>query len=486
MPRRPIPRLAILAALLGSTFVPAQAETLQEALAAANRNNPTLTAVRAGQRATDENYNIQKASGLPDLGVTSTYTEFARTRPLNPLLSPRDLSTSLSLTVPLYSGGRVRNGMTGAKRRIEAGQFDVRSAELAIFSQVVAAYMDVIRGQSLVALSRNNVEVLEVNLRATNNRFQVGDLTRTDVAQSESRLSLARGDLKTAEATLIEARERYVQLVGHAPVDLQAPPPLPGLPASPDDAVEIALANNPDLAAARKQREASVYDVRVARGQRLPTVSGFVSGVYGTDLGSGSHAAAAAGVAGDNDSVQLGARLTLPLYQGGGPAAQVRQSQAREQQAMEQETAVERDVIAQTRSLFASWQASNEVIASSRVAVDAAALSLQGVRAENTVGTRTILDILNAEQEAFSARVQLVTAERNAYVASFSLLAAMNQIDPADFGISGSDIYDPSVNFDRVKGKWSDWSDDPAPLPISSRTVDSPAQSATISTDIKP
>lgn len=476
MPRRPLPRLAILAALLGSVAVPARAETLQEALAAAYRNNPTLTATRAGQRATDETYNLQKANGLPNLGLTSTYTEFAHSRPLNPLVPPRDLSTNLTLNVPVYSGGRVRNAVAGAKSRIEAGQFDVQATELTIFSQVVAAYMDVIRAQSVVALSRNNVEVLDVNLKATNNRFQVGDLTRTDVAQSESRLSLARGDLRTAEASLIDARERYIQLVGHAPVDLQPPPPLPGLPASPDEAVEIALANNPDLAAARKTREASRYDVRVAKGQRLPTLSGFVSGGYDTDLGSTRGAIGAV----DNDAVQLGARLTLPLYQGGGPAAQVRQSQAREQQAMEQETAVERDVIAQTRSLFASWQASNQVIESSRVAVDAAALSLQGVRAENTVGTRTILDILNAEQEAFIARVQLVTAQRNAYVAAFSLLAAMNRIDYAAFGIPVNDRYDPAANFDRVKGKWFDWDDDAAAAPISTRTVDSPAQNATV------
>jgi outer membrane protein len=145
---------------------------------------------------------------------------------------------------------------------------------------------------------------------------------------------------------------------------------------------------------------------------------------------------------------------------------------------MEQETAVERDVVAQTRSLFSSWQASNEVIASSRTAVDASALSLQGVRAENSVGTRTILDILNAEQESFISRVQLVTAERNAYVAAFSLLAAMGRIGPTDFGIS--QVYDPKDNYDRVKSKWVDWDDDPQAKPISSRTVDSPAQSATV------
>jgi outer membrane protein len=462
-------------------LAPAHAETLQEALAAAYRDNPTLTATRAGQRATDESFNIQKANSLPDVGVNGSYSEFAySSTPANPLAPQRNLTATLNVTVPVYQGGRVKNGITGAKRRIEAGQFNVRATELTVFAQVVAAYMDVIRGQSVVELSRNNVQVLEVNLKATNNRFQVGDLTRTDVAQSESRLSLARGDLKTAEATLIDARERYIQLVGHAPVNLQPPQALPGLPATPDAAVEASLASNPDLAASRKAREASGYDVRVAKGQRLPTLSGFASGQYDTDFSS---TAALPGV-NDSNSVVLGARLTLPLYQGGLPGAQVRQSQAYQQQAMEQETAVERSIIAQTRSFFSSWQASNEVIASSRVAVDASALSLQGVRAENSVGTRTILDILNAEQESFIARVQLVTAERNAYVAAFSLLAVMGQVKPADFGIPTSDTYNPVDNFERVKGKWFDWDDDAAPKPISSRTVDSTAQNATVKTDV--
>jgi outer membrane protein len=474
MPLRPTQRLAIYAALLGGTALPAGAETLQEALAAAWRDNPALTAAGARPRATDESFNIQKAAGLPDVDLSSTFSASVHARPLNPLTATRDLSTQLTASVPVYSGGRVRNAVAGARHRIEAGQFDVRATELAIFSQVVAAYMDVIRGQSLVSLSRNNVQVLEVNLQATNNRFQVGDLTRTDVAQSESRLALAQGDLKSAEASLISARERYIQYVGHAPVDLEQPPALPGLPASADEAVDIALASNPDMAAARKSREASGDDVRTARGQRLPTVSAFATGQHYTDLASRTGVSTAA----DSAGLVVGARLSMPLYQGGRPGAQVRQSQALEQQAMERETAVERDVIAQTRSLYSSWQASNAVIASSRIAVDASSLSLQGVRAENSVGTRTILDILNAEQESFAARVQLVTAERNAYVAAFSLLAAMGRIAPADFGIA--DPLDPAANFERVKGKWFDWDDDAAPAPISSRTVDSAAQTATV------
>ena len=474
MPSRQPKRLVIFATLLAGSAMPLQAETLQEALAAAYRDNPTLTATRAGLRATDESYNVQKANGMPNASLTGNYQENAYREIPNAFQPDRTITATARIAAPVYSGGRVRNGMKGARTRIEAGEFNLRGTELTIFSQVVAAYMDVIRAQSLVQLSRNNVGVLEVNLRATNNRFQVGDLTRTDVAQSESRLALARGDLKTAEATLIAARESYIRLVGHEPVDLQQPPTLPGLPQSVDDAVDVALANNPDLAAARKVEEATKYDVRVARGLRHPTLSAVTTGQYTTDLGSTPNAT----IQQYGKTVTLGATLTLPLYQGGGPAAQVRQTQALEQQAMEQATATERDIIAQTRSLYSSWQASNEVIASSRTAVDASALSLQGVRAENSVGTRTILDILNAEQESFSARVQLVTAERNAYVAAFSLLAAMGRISPADFGIS--DTYDPKANFERVKGKWFDWDDDAAPKPISSRTVDSTAQNATV------
>lgn len=483
MLRRATPRLAIIAAMLCATALPVQAETLQEALAAAYRDNPTLTAARAGQRATDESYNIQKANGLPGVSASGTYTETLYNSPSNQFQPARTLSTALDLTVPVYQGGRVRNGMRAADTRIDAGQFALRSTELTVFAQVVAAYMDVIRGQSVVGLSRNNVQVLEVNLQATNNRFQVGDLTRTDVAQSESRLALARGDLRTAEAQLMEARERYIQLVGHAPVDLQSPPPLPGLPATADDAVDIALARNPDLAAARKEREATRYDVRVARGLRNPSVSAFSSGSYNTDFSS---TPGNAGLEAHGEAVTVGARITVPLYQGGGPGAQVRQSQALEQQAMERETATERDVIAQTRSLYSSWQASNEVITSSRTAVDASALSLRGVRAENSVGTRTILDILNAEQENFSARVQLVTAERNAYVAAFSLLAAMGQVSPTELGIAASDVYDPDANYRRVRGKWFDWDDDAAPAPVASRTVDSVTQNATVEGDVNP
>ncbi|ANI77247.1 TolC family outer membrane protein [Sphingobium sp. EP60837] len=457
----------------------ASAETLQGALAKAYRSNPTLTGTRAQQRATDENVPLRKADGRPAVGTTAEFQELI-VKPARSFLAPdRSLAGTANVSVPIYQGGAVRNGVKAAKVRVEAGQANLRGTEASIFSQVVAAYMDVIRDSAIVSFNMGNVNALEVNLQASSDRFEVGDLTRTDVAQSESRLALARSDLQTARANLITSRENYIALVGAAPDDLQPPPPLPGLPASPETAVQVALADNPDIIAARKLREAARYDVRVAKAGVLPTLSGFAQGSYTHYLGS-LHEAGNPDPSQTNKQVVAGATLRLPLYQGGRPGAQVRQNQALESQAIEQEIEVERGIIAQTRSAYASWQASLQSIESNQKAVEAANLSLEGVRAENSVGSRTIIDILNAEQEALNAKVQLVSARRNAYVAGFSLLAAMGHAEADDLSLETGALYNPMVNYDRVKGKWFDWDFDPAPKPQATRTVDTPVQNANV------
>jgi outer membrane protein len=172
--------------------------------------------------------------------------------------------------------------------------------------------------------------------------------------------------------------------------------------------------------------------------------------------------------------------ITLPLFQGGRPAARVRQAQARESQSFERLIGTERNIIAQTRSAFASWRAANAVAESSLVAVSASRLSLEGVRAENSVGTRTILDILNAEQELLNAQVQLVTARRDAYVAGFTLLAAMGRAEAEDLGIDGGALYDPAANYERVRSIIWDWSDDPRAEPVATRTNTVDAQTAAV------
>ena len=449
----------------------AHAETLQGALAKAYRTNPTLTGARAGQRATDENVPIQKAAGRPTANSQLQFQELV-IRPSNSFLAPhRSASASGSIDVPIYSGGTVRNSVKAAETRVESGQANLRGTEASVFSQTVAAYMDVIRDIALVSLNAANVKVLEVNLQATNDRFEVGDVTRTDVAQSESRLELARSDLQRAESNLITSRENYIAMVGEAPVDLESPPALPGLPADPDSAVRVALADNPDILAAQKSREAARYDVKAAKGATLPTLSGFSQGSY-TDYMDKDIAA--------NKQAAVGATLNIPFYQGGRPAAQVRQNQALESQAIERQIEVERGVISQARAAYAALQASLRTIQSSQKAVDAAELSLEGVRAENSVGSRTILDILNAEQESLNAKVELVTARRNAYVAGFTLLAAMGHAEADDLGLESGALYDPMVNYDRVEGKWFDWDYDGKPQAVSTRTVDTPAQNAKV------
>jgi len=268
--------LAGALALAGS----AQAETLESALIKAYQTNPTLQSARANQRATDETVAIEKAAGRPDLRGDVTHIEFLKRSPNSFTAPERTLAAGLDLGVPIYSGGAVRNAVNAAEERVAAGQADLRGAESAIFSQVVAAYMDVIRGEALVGLAVNQVDVLEVNLQATTDRFEIGDLTRTDIAQSQSRLALAQSDLRSTQANLIGARELYIRLVGDMPNDLQAPPPLPNLPVSAGSAVAAALENNPDLLASQERARAAGYDIDVAGSSRLPRINLFANTDY--------------------------------------------------------------------------------------------------------------------------------------------------------------------------------------------------------------
>ena len=471
-------KFAVRTLLLATAFsvsIPASAGTLREALQKAYSTNPTLTGARAQQRANDENAPINRSRGLPALNGTGSYTENIQ-RSSSSFTSPeRQATAGLSLSVPIYQGGAIKNAIRGADARIEAGRAELRDTEASLFSQVVGAYMDVIRDQAIVGLQRANLGVLTVNLEATKDRFQVGDLTRTDVAQSEARLALAKSQYETAQSNLINSREQYIRLVGEPADNLEPPPPLPNLPSSPQTAVTTALDNNPGLIAAKRQSDAAKFDTNVSRAARLPKVSAIGNANYVDYLGS-----IGGGFPQTSKTSGAGLQATIPLFQGGGPSAQVRQSQARESQALEAIIASERNVVAQTRAAYASYQASNEVIVSSQSAVDANTLSLEGVRAENSVGNRTILDILNAEQELLNAQVQLVSARRNSYVSGFSLLAAMGQAEARDLGLDGGALYDPVVNYNRVRNNVWDWNDDPRPGPVATRTVDTPAQTPAI------
>ena len=472
--------LLLSAVAIATLATPAHADTLREAFTAAYKTNPTLSGAQAAQRAEDENVAIAKADGRPSSGSSFGYQEnFLRNA--NSFTAPlRQASASGDISVPIYSGGRVRNSVAAAKTRVSAGQYNLRGTEASLFSNVVAAYMDVMRDEAVVKLNRANVGVLAVNLEATSDRFEIGDLTRTDVAQSESRLEIAKGELESARANLISSKENYIALVGQVPGELQSPPPLPNLPKTPDEAVNIALQFNPDLLAAKERTAAAEYDIKTARGIVKPTIEAYAQGSYANFLDTLGGSVASTNFVQEQSNAEAGVRLTVPIYQGGRPAAQVRQAQARSGQAYEQLIETERGIIAQTRAAYSSWRASERVIQSSERAVAASALSLEGVRAENSVGNRTILDILNAEQELLNAQVQLVTARRNSYVAGFTLLAAMGRAEARDLGLEGGPLYDPQVNYDRVQNQFYDFQSDPNPEPQATRTVDTPAQTADI------
>lgn len=466
--RHPAARSVILAgasAAILTGAAPTRADTLPGVLAHVYETNPTITGGRAGLRALDEGVPIARAAGRPTVAANAGYDEFLR-QPLNRTLPTPPVTGSVSAEVPIFSGGLVRHTVRAAEARRAAGQSELLSTEANVFTETVAAYLDVIQNQSVLHLNENNVRVLETNVMAAELRFRAGELTRTDIAQSQARLEQARGQFASAAAQLAESHQEYLRVSGKAPDGLEPPPPLPELPATSDEAANVAVANNPALQATRLTRAAAGYDVRAAAAARYPRISAFATGDYSNHLGS----SLAAGL--ENGSSQtVGVRVSVPLYQGGLPGARVREAQARESQVIEETTAVERAVIAQARSAHARYGASLLIIRANEQAVQANDVALEGVRAENSVGTRDVLDVLNAELELLNSRVALVAARRDSYVAGFALLAAVGRAEADDLGLDVQ-LYDPLVNFDRVRGKLSDWSQDPKPQPVATRTVD--------------
>jgi outer membrane protein len=453
------------------------AMTLRDALVRTYASNPTIMGQRQSLRALDEGVTLARARGRPQVNSDAAFNQDLITR--NTGFNQRDFNVGANLRVPLYAGGTVRNAVRAADTRVEAGRADLRATEGDIFTEAVAAYMDVIRDRSIVQLNQNQVRVLETNLQATRDRFEVGDLTRTDVAQSEARLSLARSNLANVEGQLETSEQNYERVIGVPPGDLQPPPPMPTLPGVPEQAAEVALANNADLASIAAQARAAGFDVRAARGERLPVISGVSSIRYADTLGTNDRGVGSGpGIAPENTtSAGVGVSLTLPLYQGGAAGARVRQASAQRGQLLEQAIGVERLVVANARSAYARYEAANDAIESNTIAVAANELALEGTRAEQTVGTRNVLDVLNAEQELLNSQVLLVTARRDAYVAGFQLLNSMGQAEAEDLNLDGGPLYDPVVNHDRYSGSWNDWDDGPMIRPVATRTVPENANS---------
>jgi outer membrane protein len=455
---------SLIAALMAGA---AGADTLREALVSAYQTNPTLTAQRETLKGTDATVAIAKAAGRPQISATAGVNrDLSRRGILETDAKGPTVNVGVDVSYPLFNGGAVKNNVRAAQTRVEAGRATLSAVEGDVFTQAVSAYMDVIRDRAIVELNQNNVKVLQTNLEATRDRFQIGDLTRTDVAQSEARLQLGFAQLATAQGNATASEATYRQVIGHPPGQLAPPPPLPPLPTTADEAVRIALAGNPDLISISRQAIAAGYDVRVAEASRLPTLSAVGSGTYINEIGG--HIA---GVQSTGSQTSIGLSANIPIFQGGLPAARIRQAQAQQGQVFEQVVGTERAVVESTRAAFANYEASQQAIQAQTVAVQANQLALEGNRAEQSVGTRTIIEVLNAEQDLLNSQVALVTAKRDAYVAGFQLLNTMGQAQAQYLGLDGGPLYDPLGNYRHVANNWNDWATDPTHVPMATRTV---------------
>lgn len=423
---------------------PGRAETLFDALALAYSNNPGLRAQRAALRAVDEGVPQALSGWRPTVGIDGEggirRTDGFFSEP--DTIVPR--SGSLTVAQPLYRGGRTVRGTSQAENEVGAGRQQLLATEQEVLLAGVIAYMDVLRDQAVVELTRNNERVLQRQLEATQDRFEVGELTRTDIAQSEARVSRATSERIQAEGGLIASRATYRRVMGAAPTDLEPAPPLGGLPATEDEAAAIANGENPDLLAAKFLQEAAADAVFVAAGALLPslTFNGELSRQEeGFSRGSRT------------DSAGFSVQLSLPLYQSGSVYSQVRQAREIHSQRRLEVNEVGRAVAELVTRAWERLQTARARIRSDQELVRATQVALDGVREEAAVGARTVLDVLDAEQELLDAQVSLVRTERDEYVAAFQLRQAVGRLTAARIGL-GVDLYDPVRHYDAVRNKW--------------------------------
>jgi len=352
----------------------------------------------------------------------------------------------VSVTQNVWNGNRTMNGVDRAETQIFAAREQLRLTEQNVLSSAATAYMNVLRDTAILNLRRNNVEVLEQQLRQTRDRFQVGEVTRTDVAQSEASLAQGQADAFTAQSNLQTSIANYRSAIGDEPKNLQPARPLDKLiPPSLQVAIGMSEMEHPALQAARFTAEAAGINVKVIQGQLYPTL-----GVTGS-LTRRNDAISSPDTA--TNAASIVASLSVPIYEGGAVYANVRQAKELFQQSQLQADLQRETIRAQVVSAWGVWSNSSAVIQAAQAQVRAAEIALNGVREEAKVGQRTTLDVLNAQQTLLNSRVSLVTSQRDQVVASYGLLAASGQLSAATLGLR-VDAYDPTLHFDQVKNKW--------------------------------
>jgi outer membrane protein len=453
-----------IAMLVAGGGVQASAETLTDAIALAYETNPTLQSQRAQLRVTDEEWVQAEASLRPTVSASGAY-QYEHEQITIPSIA--GFSTTIAgpvgnavVTVnqPIFTGGLATSKLNAAQADILAGREGLRRTEITVIQSVVGAYLDVRRDQEQLAISQDNVNVLSRQLDETTAKFDAGVLTRTDVAQSQARLALARSQLATAQSTLAQARAGYAAVVGQNPGDLAPEPPIATLlPPSVDAAFDAAERDNPQLRQATFQEEASAARLAQAKAQMRPTVS--VQGQYGFVGQLSTSGIGAASTFVENEvGGAISANVSVPVFAGGLYASEIRQAAEQDNVSRIGVESARRDVLQAVSQAWNQLLGARASLAADEEQVKSDTVAYEGVREEQKVGLRTILDVLNAQQELEQSQLALVGARHDEYVAAAAVLAAMGALEAQDL-LPGEPRYDPKANFDRVRHAvgWVPW-----------------------------
>lgn len=435
--------LAILLSGLGGAA--AQAVDLNEAMAQTYASNPTLDAARASLRATDEGVPEALSGWRPSvIGQAEGGKRWVDQN--TPLLLDQNLEPrtfGVTVTQPIFNGFETVYSTSAAEKRVLSGRANLEDTEQQVLFQAVRAYMQVVRDRAVLELNRNNEQVIATQLQATRDRFEAGEVTRTDTAQAESRLQGAVASRIAAEGNLTASIAVYRQVVGDEPVDLAMPGSAPSLPSSKEEAV-AGSANAPQVVAAKYLSDAVKDDIEVAFSELLPTIHLEGSWFRSEDINSQDQS---------SDTGQILGVLRVPLYQAGAPDARVRRAKHLYQQSRRQ---IEEAARLSEQNAVDAWQAlttAEAQITSFEEQVRATEVALDGVKQEQQVGARTVLDVLDAELESLNAKVSLVEAQTNAVSARYAVLASVGLLTARELGLDVG-LYDPTQHYDKVRDKF--------------------------------
>jgi len=438
-------RVALTALAITAMAAPCLGETLQDALALAYQSNPMLQGQRYQQQALDESY-VQAKAGLAPTASLTAQGQFARGP--NSLTSNQGTSNSnfgapaLNITQPLYTGGRTTWALRAAEASVAAGREDLRSVESQVLLSAIQGYVDVLRDQQILQVRQADLTTLEHEVAESSAKYDLGQVTKTDVAQAKAQLESARASLAAAQSQLQISRAEYQAAIGQAPGSLVDPSGLPGLPKSVDEAFDLAEAANPLLLQSQLKEKASRDQIAVAKSAYNPTVAlqgtvGYIGPISPLDTRA----------YGPNESATV--TFTLPLLTAGLAASQVRQAMAQNSSDMETIETTRRQVVQGVSQAWSQLLAGQIGVTAGQAQVEAAETALKGSQAEYAYGLRTTLDVLIADENLRAAQLSLAQSRHDAFLAAAAVLMVCGRLEIRSL-IPAEPTYDPKRNFDRV------------------------------------